>query len=87
MPYRTTVLNYIFVKYFGVEESMIYSFIRPGKKKDDPTVTQLRWIQYEPNGEKRYKLNFEDDLKDLPIRPRRSVSTSGIFPPIAFYQA
>lgn len=70
MPYCATVLNHNFVKDFGV--STIYSSICPGKNKGDPTVTQLRWIQYEPNGKIKYKLNFADDLKDLPIRPRRS---------------
>ncbi len=46
--------------------------IRPGKKTGDPTVNQLRAIEYNPNGTIRAKLSFSDDSAwmDLPQRIR-----------------
>lgn len=51
---------------------MIYSSIRPG----DPTVTDLRMLQYEPNGIIYYKLNFDNELKELPGRPKKMQAIS-----------
>lgn len=50
---------------------MIYSSIRPGRRSDYPTVTDLRLIQYDPNGKMYYKLNFNDELRELPGRPKQ----------------
>lgn len=58
---------------------MIYNSIHPGKSSGDPTVTDLRVSQYQPNGIIYYKLNFEDELKQLPRRPKR-VETISSFP-------
>ena len=44
--------------------------IRPGKKTGDPTVNQLRAIEYNPDATIRAKLSFSDDSEwiDLPQR-------------------
>lgn len=47
-----------------------YQSIRPGKKSGDPTVTDLRQINYDPNGIIKYKLRFSDELTELPARPK-----------------
>ncbi|CAI6359669.1 unnamed protein product [Macrosiphum euphorbiae] len=55
---------------------MIYSSIRPGRSSGDPTVTDLRMLQYEPNGIIYYKLNFYDELRELPGRSKKVQSIS-----------
>jgi len=59
MPYRAKLLNYSFFKNYS--QDMIYSSIRPGRSSGDPTVTDLRMLQYEPNGIIYYKVNFDDE--------------------------
>lgn len=58
---------------------MVYKSIRPGYRAGEPTVSELRWIQYEPTGKIYYKLNFTDDLQELPRRPQ-SVKIFNSFP-------
>lgn len=43
--------------------------IQPGRKVGDPTVHDLRALQYLADGWIRYKLEFESDWEDLPQRP------------------
>jgi hypothetical protein len=42
--------------------------IRPGKKVGDPTVYQLRALQFNAEGTIEYKLKFSDEWKNLPQR-------------------
>ena len=44
--------------------------IRPGKKAGDPTVHELRALEYQSSGKINFKLNFLDDTewKALPVR-------------------
>lgn len=70
-PYRAKALDYTFFKDFTGEDTIIYNNIRPGKRPGDPTVADLRWIEYNENGTILYKLNYEDELQELPIRPKR----------------
>ena len=44
------------------------SNIRPGKSTGDPKVHDLRALMYYPDGTIHYKLDFEDEWKDLPHR-------------------
>lgn len=67
IPYRAKLLNYSFFKNYS--QNMIYSSIRPERSSGDPTITDLRMLQYEPNGIIYYKLNFDYELKELPGRP------------------
>lgn len=69
MPYDSRYLDYNFFTDF--RNTLIYKNIRPGKKTNDPTVTDLkvlfslqtRWHDLV------YKLNFDDPLELLPQRP------------------
>lgn len=49
-PYRSRLLDHTFFKDFSIAEMMVYKSIRPGHRPGDPTVNELRWIQYEPTG-------------------------------------
>lgn len=69
MPYRSRHLDHTFFKHFT--KDMVYKSIRPGHRPGDPTVNELRWIQYEPTGLIYYKVNFEDDLQEIPTRPKQ----------------
>ncbi|KAL3995807.1 RISC-loading complex subunit TARBP2 [Sarotherodon galilaeus] len=64
-PYRVTQLYHNdFMKLSGT----YVTNIRPGKKVGDPTVHDLRALQYLTDGRIRYKLDFESDWEDLPRR-------------------
>ncbi|KAF2891100.1 hypothetical protein ILUMI_15073, partial [Ignelater luminosus] len=43
-----------------------YLSIRPGKRADDSTVTDLRCLAYHSDGFVEYTVHYEDDWKRLP---------------------
>lgn len=49
-PYNVFEVDHTFVKYFGQNKPLIYKSIRPGKRKGDFKVTQIRALRYVPNG-------------------------------------
>lgn len=57
-----------------------YRSIRPGFKKGDPQVTDLRCIKYDVKGEILYKLNYSDDWNILEKRKTEIFSISTITP-------
>lgn len=64
-PYKVTqVYHDDFMKLSGA----YITNIRPGKKVGDPTVHDLRALQYSGDGKIRYKLDFESDWEELPQR-------------------
>lgn len=64
MPrYEARLLEYSFFTDFS--KDLIYKIIRPGKKVNDPVVTDLRVLEYRTNGTIWYKVNFDDELKPL----------------------
>ncbi|KAM3609180.1 uncharacterized protein V6R79_010766 [Siganus canaliculatus] len=64
-PYKVTQLFHSdFMKLSGA----YVTNIRPGRKVGDPTVHDLRALQYLADGQIRYKLDFESDWRDLPQR-------------------
>lgn len=67
MPYEALYLDYTFFTDFSKE--LIYKSIRPGKKAGDPVVTDVRVLEYRPNGTIWYKIDFDDELQPLPHRP------------------
>ncbi|XP_046806660.1 uncharacterized protein LOC124419864 [Lucilia cuprina] len=71
MPFDAIYLNYDFFKNYNDQELIRFSSIRPGKGKNDPTVSQLRSILYLPNGCVKYKTNFDDQYTDLPCRIKK----------------
>ncbi|XP_022829230.1 uncharacterized protein LOC111358350 [Spodoptera litura] len=70
-PYEAVQINFDFVKNYNDKTNWRYSTIRPGRKAGDPVVVDLRVIQYRPDGTIYYKINFDDDWTELPVRPRK----------------
>ena len=66
-PYHVTPLSY---KDFLKLPGNYLNSIRPGKKAGDPTVFNLRALQYTPDGKINYKLDFgsESEWQNLPQR-------------------
>ncbi|CAG9840582.1 unnamed protein product [Diabrotica balteata] len=75
-PYRAQQVDFEFFKDFNA--SIIYPSIRPGKKPGDPTVTDLRILQYRPEGKIYYKLKYTDEFASLSVRPQKQ--DPAIFP-------
>lgn len=71
MPYEVVVTNHDFFKDYSSIDCLRYSSIRPGKVKNDAVVTDLRMLCYNPDGVISYKLDFDEELKPLPSRPRK----------------
>lgn len=70
-PYEAIQINYDFVKDYNNKTNWRYSTIRPGRKPGEPVVVDLRVIQYRPDGTIYYKINFDDDWTELPVRPKK----------------
>lgn len=69
-PYDVEYLQHTFFKNYDDQDKMRYKSIRPGRGTHDPTVTNLRVLNYGIDGKIKYKLHFTDDLKDLPQRSK-----------------
>ncbi|CAG9790243.1 unnamed protein product [Diatraea saccharalis] len=67
-PYNVHFLNYDF--FFDFSKSLMYDSIRPGRVANDPVVTDIRALLYEPEGLIKYKLSYNDDYVLLPKRPK-----------------
>ncbi len=65
-PYYVEYLHHEFFRSF--ENLTYYKSIRPGSKKGDPVVTDLRALKYCPNGTIKYKLQYSDEWSELPQR-------------------
>ena len=64
-PYNVQVLDYTFFKNF--ERDTNFTSIRPGKRIGEPSVVDIRALQYTATGVK-YKLRHPDQYRDLPQR-------------------
>lgn len=54
---------------YAAQDSWIYNSIRPGRKVNDPTVTDLRHLKYNFHAKIiEYKIDFDEDFKPLPVR-------------------
>lgn len=67
-PFDAEYLNYDFFNNYNDKKLMRFSSIRPGRVKNDPTVSNLRSLLYLPDGTIKYKLDFDTDHIDLPVR-------------------
>lgn len=68
-PYRVKYLNYsCFSDYSSLK---YYTSIRPGNKKGDPTVTDVRCLKYNPDSTIQYKINYDDQWIILPNKNRK----------------
>ena len=69
-PYEVTYLRNAMFKKMDCTELEVYKTIRPGKKKGDPCVTDIRQILYK-GGEIKVKLNHTGEWQSLPTRPAK----------------
>ncbi|XP_069673203.1 uncharacterized protein [Periplaneta americana] len=69
--YRVKHLEYSFFRNYADKRFWIYDSIRPGRGTNDPTVTDLRAIQYRPDGTIFFKFRFTEDWQEMPRRPRK----------------
>ncbi|CAG9763604.1 unnamed protein product [Ceutorhynchus assimilis] len=76
-PYEVMSPSFDFFKNYN--KDLVYESIRPGRKPDDPTVTNIRALKYE-RGEIHYKLDFNENFLPLPQRPKRSIKKIDEFP-------
>lgn len=71
-PYNVHFLSYDF--FHDYSKYLMYDSIRPGRVANDPVVTNISILLYEPEGLIKYKLNYDDEYALLPRRPKaRSV--------------
>ncbi|CAG9772937.1 unnamed protein product [Ceutorhynchus assimilis] len=68
-PYEAIDLDFSFFLNFASNEHLRYSSIRPGRLKDDPTVTDIKALKYE-NGKIEVKINYDTEWQELPARPK-----------------
>ncbi|VEN42000.1 unnamed protein product [Callosobruchus maculatus] len=78
-PYDVKYMRHSDFRNYDLRNQMAYQSIRPGKKAHDPTVTNLREIHYEPEGKIQIKLQFNDELTDLPQRVVKNPSLMPVF--------
>ena len=66
---ETVQIHYISHDFLKNDSQLLfYSSIRPGSKVGDPQVVDLRVIQYLPDGNIKYKLQFSEDWQDFPCQ-------------------
>lgn len=70
-PFDAIYLSYDFFKNFNDDQLIRFNSIRPGKGKNDPTVSELRSLIYLPNGDVKFKINFDDEYTDIPCRIKK----------------
>jgi hypothetical protein len=82
MPFRCKYLEHDFFKNFEVTQE--YDSIRPGTKKGDPCVVDVKEYQCCSDGEIKYKLDHEagDNYELLPRVHRRKKYVKGPEPPL-----
>nr|XP_022900236.1 uncharacterized protein LOC111413475 [Onthophagus taurus]XP_022905178.1 uncharacterized protein LOC111417195 [Onthophagus taurus]XP_022907172.1 uncharacterized protein LOC111418744 [Onthophagus taurus] len=69
-PYEVKCMQYFNFKDYSIKKYQRYASIRPGKVTNDPVVTDIRALQYLPNGNIYYKLDFDDEWRELPQRQK-----------------
>lgn len=67
-PLDAKYLKYNFFKNYNDAKLSRFTSIRPGRAKKDPTVAQLRSLKYLPNGDVKFKVNFDQEYNHLPNR-------------------
>ena len=68
-PLEALYVTHDFFLNYADQKTWMYNSIRPGRKTNEPTVTDLRHLRY--NSEQKiieYKLNFDDAFQPLPAR-------------------
>lgn len=72
-PYIVKYLEHDFFKDYTKKETLRYISIRPGMKKGDPVVTDVKNYRYTPEGKMFFKLSYEDDeWREIPGRKQNN---------------
>lgn len=79
VPYIVKKPPHTFFLNYAHKSLMKYDSIRPGKAVNEPVVTDIRVLKYE-NGKIEYKLDFDEEFKELPRRPKNVDWTNEAFP-------
>ncbi len=66
LPFDSEYLTHEFFKNYTDPRLLRFRSIRPGNKAFDPTVNDIRAIIYLPSGDVKYKVDFDDEYRDLP---------------------
>lgn len=82
-PYDVVEIHHTDIKDY--RKFLRYSSIRPGKCKNEPTVTDIRALFYKPDGQILYKLHFDDLWNVLP-QPMKEIEPSFIEYPSLYRQ-
>ncbi|KAH9632642.1 hypothetical protein HF086_008469, partial [Spodoptera exigua] len=83
-PYDVKSIHYDFFLNFEEMESNLKS-IRPGKKKGDPVVVDIRGLKYLSDGSVFYRLRHVDEWSVLP--QRRNNQRNGLVSPNRLYRS
>jgi hypothetical protein len=75
-PYKAQILTHDY--FLNFETLNYYKSIRPGFKKGDPVVCDLRQIKYTKEGDILYKLSHSDDEAWKPLPQRRTSNQTPI---------
>ncbi|KAK6167866.1 hypothetical protein SNE40_021797 [Patella caerulea] len=67
-PYNVFYVHHDFFRRYS--DLGYYHSIRPGVKVGDPVVTDIRVMNYSPDGDIKYQLVFDDVLHDLPRKAK-----------------
>ncbi|CAG5021517.1 unnamed protein product [Parnassius apollo] len=81
-PYEAIELTYDLFKDYT--KPLRYNSIRPGQTKNDPMVTDIKVIKYDPLGLIWVKLDFTKDWMDLSHRPKRTITSSELLPTLIY---
>lgn len=81
-PYNIKVLDYSFFQNFEKLTTNIKS-LRPGKKSGDPHVTDIRALEYRPDGNIFFKLRHTEPYSML---PQRKIKTNEVQQPTQLYK-
>ena len=65
-PIEVEKVGFKFFRNNNSVETQRYSSIRPGNKKLDPKVTEIRALNYLPSGVTQFKLSFDEQWENLP---------------------
>lgn len=72
-PKNAFIVKYLsFTDFFNLTAIKYYNNIRPGYKVGDPTVSDIRSLRYNCEGEITYKLNYSDEWSKFTRRPNLS---------------
>lgn len=82
-PYSIKQVDHRFFKNYE-DMSGNFNSIRPGKKTGDPTVTDIRALQYLPSGIVKFKLCHSGEWQELLQRP---LSKTNTFEPLPLYKS